>query len=38
MLLANQIAEFLNQLYFKLELKNQFGFWHTNIDPRNLNL
>ena len=36
MLLANQIAEFLNQLNFKLESMNQLDFCHADIDSRNV--
>ena len=36
MLSGNQIAGFLNQLYFKKKLMNQFDFWHLVIDSRNI--
>ena len=36
MLLVNQIAEFLNQLYFKLGLMNQLDFGHTDGNSRNV--
>ena len=32
MLLANQIAEFLNSV---IELKNQCDLWHADVDSRN---
>lgn len=34
MLLANHITEFLNQLYLKKEIMNQFEFLYADIDLR----
>ena len=36
MLSANQITEFLNQLYLKEEVVNQRDFWHADKDSRNV--
>ena len=36
MLSANQITEFLNQLYLKEEVVNQHDFWHADKDSRNV--
>ena len=32
---TNEIAEFMNQLYFKQEFMNEVDFWHADIDSKN---
>ena len=33
---VNQIVEFLNQVYNKLELMNELDFWYADVDSRNV--